>query len=194
MNSWPRTILVLPLRPLLLDFVGQSSVMRGISLNCLRQFGCSVRLKCEVKESGEVKNCLELTVKVLLLKLKVTLILFEKDIMPLIDVGERRRKRKRLMIFLEWTREGHSKSDEHWNCLNGNFGETSERWDGVLAPSSWTFFKHCMIVTFTDTVMNVLVNLYNFCFQPVRKPLLLELSYPDSVQLQVRSFIWSFAL
>ena len=86
-------------------------------------------------------------------------------------------------------REGRHQSDEHWNCLNGNCGETSERWGSVLVSSGSTFFKHCMIVTFMDTVMNGLVNLYNFCIQPVRKPLLLEFSCPDSVQLQVRSFI-----
>ena len=34
------------------------------------------------------------------------------------------------MIFLERTREGHRQSDEHWNCLKGDVGETSERWRG----------------------------------------------------------------
>ena len=35
------------------------------------------------------------------------------------------------MIFLEKTREGYHQSDEHWDCLKGNIGETSERRDGV---------------------------------------------------------------
>ena len=36
-----------------------------------------------------------------------------------------------VMIFLERTREGHRQSDEHWNRLKGNGGETSERRDGA---------------------------------------------------------------
>ena len=28
--------------------------------------------------------------------------------------------------FLEWTREGHRQSDEHWNRFKGNVGETFE--------------------------------------------------------------------
>ena len=49
-------------------------------------------------------------------------------------------------------REGHRQSDGHWNCFKGNFGETSERWDGARVgfskcidiPSrtepNWVFF------------------------------------------------------
>ena len=37
----------------------------------------------------------------------------------------------RLTIFLERTREGHRQSDEHWNRLKGNVGETSERRSGA---------------------------------------------------------------
>ena len=39
---------------------------------------------------------------------------------------EKRRKRKRSMIFLEMTREGHRHSDEHWNRFKGNVGETCQ--------------------------------------------------------------------
>ena len=44
--------------------------------------------------------------------------------------GERRGDRKRLTIFLQKTRKGHSQSGEHWNCCEGSFGETSERRGG----------------------------------------------------------------
>ena len=45
--------------------------------------------------------------------------------------GERPKKRKCQMIFLERMREGHHQSDEHWNCFKGNFGETSVRQSGA---------------------------------------------------------------
>ena len=28
-------------------------------------------------------------------------------------------------------RKGHRQSDQHWNCFNGNIGETPERWGGA---------------------------------------------------------------
>ena len=58
--------------------------------------------------------------------------------------GERCGKRKRHMIFLERTREGHRQSDEHWNRFKDNVGETSERWGGAHVG----FPKH------TDTSLN----------------------------------------
>ena len=33
-------------------------------------------------------------------------------------------------------REGHRQSDEHWNSLKGNVGETSDRLDGAHAGFS----------------------------------------------------------
>ena len=68
-----------------------------------------------------------------------------KDITPLIT----RRREVWKAIFLERTREGHHQSDEHWNCFEGQIGETSERRGGVhnygLFPStqipSWTEMK-----------------------------------------------------
>ena len=42
---------------------------------------------------------------------------------------EKRGKRKRLTIFLERTRDGHRRSDEHWNCFKGNVGKLLR--DGV---------------------------------------------------------------
>ena len=36
-------------------------------------------------------------------------------------------KRKRQTIFLQKTREGHRQSNEYWNRLEDNVGETSER-------------------------------------------------------------------
>ena len=42
-------------------------------------------------------------------------------------VGEMCRKRKRLTISLEMTREGHRQSDEQWKRYKGNFGKTPER-------------------------------------------------------------------
>ena len=44
--------------------------------------------------------------------------------------GERLRKRKRWMIFLEWTREGRRQSNELRHYFNSNVGENSERWGG----------------------------------------------------------------
>ena len=38
------------------------------------------------------------------------------------------------MIFFERTREGHSQSDEHWNCFKGNVGETSKRRNYAQIP------------------------------------------------------------
>ena len=35
------------------------------------------------------------------------------------------------MILLERMTKGHRQSDQHWNCLNGNIGETPERQGGV---------------------------------------------------------------
>ena len=35
------------------------------------------------------------------------------------------------MIFLQRTREGHHRSDEHWNRFEGDIGETSERQGGA---------------------------------------------------------------
>ena len=45
--------------------------------------------------------------------------------------GDRRGKRKRWIIFLEMTREGHRQSDERWKGFKGHVGETSERWGGA---------------------------------------------------------------
>ena len=44
----------------------------------------------------------------------------------------------------EKTREGHRRSDEHWNHFKGNVGETSERW-GVAHMG---FFERI------DTILN----------------------------------------
>ena len=45
--------------------------------------------------------------------------------------GERRGQRKHWMIFLERTREGHRRSDEHWNRSKDDVGGTSERRRGA---------------------------------------------------------------
>ena len=45
--------------------------------------------------------------------------------------GERRRKKKRSMIFLERTWKGHRQSVQHWNGFQGNIGETPERRGGA---------------------------------------------------------------
>ena len=44
------------------------------------------------------------------------------------DSGE---KRKRLTLFLESTREGNRRSDEHWSRFKGNVVETSKRRSGT---------------------------------------------------------------
>ena len=35
---------------------------------------------------------------------------------------------KTLDFSFKRMREGHQRSDEHWNCFKGNVTETSERW------------------------------------------------------------------
>ena len=40
--------------------------------------------------------------------------------------GERCRKSKHSMTFLERKRKGHRQSDQHWHCFKGNIGETHE--------------------------------------------------------------------
>ena len=49
--------------------------------------------------------------------------------------GERRGKRKRLMMFLERIREGHHQSDKRCSCFKGNVAETAEHLGAF--PSTW---------------------------------------------------------
>ena len=45
--------------------------------------------------------------------------------------GERSRKRKCLMIFLERMRKGHCQSDKHWNTFRQHWVKTSDWWGGA---------------------------------------------------------------
>ena len=55
--------------------------------------------------------------------------------------GERRGKRKCLMVFLEGTREGHHQWEVHSHCFKGNIGETFQRFGGSHVYIYMYFFQ-----------------------------------------------------
>ena len=75
-----------------------------------------------------------------------------KGITPLTPQRERRGKRKHCMIFLERMRKGNCQSDKQWNCFKGNFGETSERQDGLFQVHRYHLELNTHAHTHTHTV------------------------------------------